>query len=94
MAMPSRSLQVSPMPPKLILVRALWDEETHVWVATTDDVPGLATEAETLQALRDKLIVMIPELMQANSVVSELSEIPIHIVAEMGARIRNPQAGA
>lgn len=82
------------MPTTLILVRAQWDEEAHVWVATTDDVPGLATEAETLEALRDKLKVMVPELMQENGVASDLPEIPIHIVAEMGARIPNPRSAA
>ena len=82
------------MSTSLILVRAQWDNAARVWVATTDDVPGLATEAETLEALRDKLVVMIPELMQANGVASELPEIPIHIVAEMGARIPNPREAA
>ncbi len=82
------------MSTKLILVRAQWDDEAHVWVATTDDVPGLATEADTLEGLRDKLLIMIPELMQANGIGSELPEIPIHIVAEMGARIPNPRAAA
>jgi len=78
------------MATSLIVVRAQWDQEAAVWVATTDDVPGLATEADTLEALRDKLLVMIPELMQANNVASDLPEIPIHIIAELGARIPNP----
>jgi predicted RNase H-like HicB family nuclease len=51
---------------KSLFVRAEWDEEACVWVATSDDVPGLATEAETTEALMDKLKVMIPELMEAN----------------------------
>ena len=51
---------------KSLFVRAEWDEEAHVWVATSDDVPGLATEAETTEALMAKLKVMIPELMEAN----------------------------
>jgi len=51
---------------KSLFVRAEWDDEACVWVATSDDVPGLATEAETMEALMDKLKVMIPELMEAN----------------------------
>jgi len=31
----------------LIQIKALWDEESGVWVATSDDVPGLVTEAQT-----------------------------------------------
>ena len=51
---------------KPFFVRAEWDEEAHVWVATSDDVPGLATEGETIEGLVEKLKVMIPELLEAN----------------------------
>ncbi|MDR2880992.1 MAG: DUF1902 domain-containing protein [Azoarcus sp.] len=53
---------------ELLLVRAEWDRDVCVWVATSDDVPGLATEAETLEELCSKLERMIPELLNANSV--------------------------
>jgi len=52
---------------KRILVRATWDAEAAVWVAESDDVPGLATEAASLDALLRKLNVMIPELLQLNN---------------------------
>ena len=42
-------------------IQADWDPEASVWVATSEDVPGLATEAETIEALTEKLRVMIPE---------------------------------
>ena len=54
------------MPKKPLFVRVEWDEECQVWVATSDDVPGLATEAETIESLIRKLKVMIPELLKAN----------------------------
>ena len=44
-------------------VTAFWDPEAAVWVATSEDVPGLATEADTVEALVDKLKIMIPELL-------------------------------
>ncbi len=50
----------------LLFVRAEWDACASVWVTTSDDVPGLATESETIEALIDKLRVMIPELLAAN----------------------------
>ena len=50
----------------ILLIRAEWDEEADVWVATSDDVPGLATEADTLERLATKLEVMVPELLDAN----------------------------
>ena len=33
---------------KPLFIRVEWDEEAQVWVATSDDVPGLATEEETI----------------------------------------------
>jgi len=47
-------------------IRAEWDEQANVWVASSDDVPGLATEGETLEQLIQKLKIMIPELLEAN----------------------------
>jgi predicted RNase H-like HicB family nuclease len=47
-------------------VHAVWDEEAKVWVASSEDVPGLATEAETTEALVEKLKSLIPELLAAN----------------------------
>ena len=47
-------------------VEAFWDSEAEVWVATSVDVPGLATEADTIETLTQKLRQMIPELMLLN----------------------------
>jgi predicted RNase H-like HicB family nuclease len=49
-------------------VQADWDPEAEVWVATSDDVPGLATEAATIETLAEKLRTLIPELLAANQV--------------------------
>ena len=49
-----------------IVVCAMWDDEARVWVATSDDVPGLATEADTAEALVEKLKRMVPELLDEN----------------------------
>lgn len=47
-------------------VIATWDPEAAVWVAASDDVPGLVTEAESLKLLVAKLRTLIPELLEAN----------------------------
>ncbi|MBI3716019.1 MAG: DUF1902 domain-containing protein [Betaproteobacteria bacterium] len=47
-------------------VHAVWDDEAKVWVASSDDVPGLATEADTTEALVLKLKTLIPELIALN----------------------------
>lgn len=65
---------------KILFVRAEWDEEASVWMATSDDVPGLATEADTLEALSIKLDSMIPELLEANG-YPDGQEVPFELLA-------------
>jgi len=54
-------------------VHADWDAEATVWVATSEDVPGLATEAETIEKLTDRLRTIIPELLEANGLLPSAS---------------------
>ena len=51
---------------KPLIVNAKWDDEAKVWVATSDDISGLVTEADSLDAMVKKLQVIIPELLDAN----------------------------
>ncbi|WP_287127619.1 DUF1902 domain-containing protein [Candidatus Cyanaurora vandensis] len=51
-------------------VEAFWDAEATVWVATSEDVPGLVTEAGTIETLMQKLQCIIPELVLLNRVVT------------------------
>ncbi len=64
---------------KPLVVTANWDEEAKVWVATSDDVPGLATEASTCEALIEKLKRMIPELLDANGYTDGDDELPFQV---------------
>jgi predicted RNase H-like HicB family nuclease len=64
---------------KPYFIRAEWDDEALVWVATSDDVPGLATEAETMEGLIEKLKVMVPDLLEANGQVID-HEVPFEIM--------------
>jgi predicted RNase H-like HicB family nuclease len=65
-------------------VHCAWDAKAKVWVATSDDVPGLATGADTLDDLVQKLKVVIPELLEANGLLpaDESGDIPFAIIAE------------
>jgi predicted RNase H-like HicB family nuclease len=64
---------------KPLFVRAEWDEEANVWAATSDDIPGLATEESTLEGLVEKLKIMIPELLDANGIEQEY-EVPFEVL--------------
>ena len=62
-----------------LFIRAEWDEEASVWVATSDDVPGLATEGATMEGLIEKLKIMVPELLKANEITIG-QEVPFEIL--------------
>ena len=76
---------------RMILVRAQRDELAGVWVATSEDVPGLITEAASMEELQAKILVMIPELLAANEIDCDMDEIPVHIVSELLTRVANPR---
>lgn len=71
-------------PTRVFKVHADWDEEAKVWVAESDDVLGLVTEAETLDALVAKLRVMIPELLEANDGVLP-DDVPFDLLTRQHA---------
>lgn len=68
-----------------IVIHADWDPDARVWVATTTDLRGLVTEAETIEALRAKLPGMILDLYEENGD----SDLPasIEIVARASDRL-------
>ncbi|MBA3570088.1 MAG: DUF1902 domain-containing protein [Pyrinomonadaceae bacterium] len=69
---------------KKIDVLAEWDSEAKVWTATSNDVPGLVTEADTLDELAEKLKVMIPEMLEAND-IPHIGGIPFSMRSELEA---------
>ncbi|MBF0399383.1 MAG: DUF1902 domain-containing protein [Magnetococcales bacterium] len=67
----------------VIQVTAIWDEEARVWVAESEDVPGLITEAGTLEQLVSKLESMVPELLELNGIsLGQQETVPLRILSE------------
>ena len=64
---------------KPYFIHAEWDDEAAVWVATSDDVPELATESDTQEQLIVKLKVLIPELLEANG-ISARADVPFELL--------------
>jgi Domain of unknown function (DUF1902) len=62
---------------RVLSVRAEYDAEARVWVATSDDVPGLVTEADDLDALRAKLPAIVRELIEFND--GDWTDAPLHL---------------
>ena len=74
---------------KEILVKAQWDDGAQVWVAESEDVPGLITESKIMKQLVDKLKILIPELLEANGILDEMQgeDIPFHLFSKRLERI-------
>ncbi len=47
-------------------IRAEYDSEAKVWYSTEGDIPGLAVDGETLEALAAKAGSMLPDLLEIN----------------------------
>jgi hypothetical protein len=78
------------MSQKLYRIKAIWDSEAEVWVAESEDVPGLVTEADTIEALTAKLRKMIPELLFLNNIVAAeyVGNIAFELVSHRQESIR------
>lgn len=73
-----------------IVVRAIWDSEAQVWVASSSDIGGLSVEADTIEALNTKVLAAIADLIELNGIDSDLAEIPVHLLSEHFSRVQNP----
>ena len=49
-----------------ITIRARWDGEASVWLATSEDVPGLVVEADSWPAMIEEVRLVLPELLEVS----------------------------
>lgn len=52
------------------IVDAFWDDEAKRWIATSDDIFGLVTEAENIDILIQKVKVIAFELLTLNNQIN------------------------
>ncbi len=71
-----------------LFIMTEWDEEACVWVATSDDVPGLVTEESTVEALIEKLIIMVPELLELNGEQKQGKEVAFEMLSRRFESVR------
>jgi hypothetical protein len=68
-----------------IQVSAEWDCEAGVWVATSDDIPGLVAEHADFKQLQTLVNQLIPILLVENRMLPDhdraKQNIPVHIAA-------------
>jgi predicted RNase H-like HicB family nuclease len=71
---------------KAFVVNAEWDQEASVWIATSEDVPGLCAQAASLEELVEVVKSLVPELLEANQALpTEAGPIPLDIMARRQA---------
>ena len=44
----------------------LWDDEANVWVATSEDIPGLVLEHSSFDVLAERVRLAAPEMLELN----------------------------
>ncbi|HLU66260.1 MAG TPA: DUF1902 domain-containing protein [Kofleriaceae bacterium] len=68
-----------------VLVRAEWDPEAGVWVATSEDVPGLVAEHADFRRLQEMVLELVPILLEENGRLPAghgAFDVPVHIAAQ------------
>jgi len=49
------------------VINFTWDNDAQVWIATSDDVPGLVLESGSFDALLERTRFAVPELLELNN---------------------------
>ena len=49
------------------VVNLTWDNEADVWIAASDDIPGLVLESGSFDALIERVRYAVPELLDLNN---------------------------
>lgn len=52
---------------KEIHIDARWDDEVRVWIATSENAPGLVVEASSWQTMIDEVRIVLPDLLEIDS---------------------------
>ena len=48
-------------------LHAAYDDDAHVWYTIDCDCPGLITEGDSLERLRERAAAVLPELIELNA---------------------------
>ena len=67
------------------IINFTWDDEADVWIATSDDIPGLVLESGSFDALLERTRFAVPELLALNNMISQ--SLTLTFVSERQERI-------
>ena len=60
-------------------------------MATSEDIDGLSVEGATHEALVDKVMAAVADLVELNGIETDLPEIPVHVMTDEVRRVSNPR---
>lgn len=67
------------------IITFTWDEEASVWIATSNDIPGLVLESGSFDALLERTRFAVPELLSLNA--SDLQPFSLTFKSERHERM-------
>jgi len=73
-------------------IQADWDPEAKVWTATSENVPGLVVEAETVDALVDEAKLLVPDLLELNCGLRGPMDVSLVVTGRREERVVIPAA--
>ena len=67
------------------VVKFVWDDDANVWIATSNDIPGLILESGSFDALLERVRFAVPGLLSLNGISD--SPLSLEFVSERHERI-------
>jgi hypothetical protein len=77
---------------RVYTVRGEWDAEAGVWTATSEDVPGLVAEADTVEKLIEEVMLLAPDLLELNCGVRGPAEVSLVVTSRREEKVHVPAA--
>lgn len=68
-----------------LLITLTWDPDAAVWIAESDDVPGLVLESGSFDALIERVRATVPELLELNGAAP--APVQLRMVSERCERL-------
>jgi hypothetical protein len=64
-------------------IQIVWDDEARVWIATSEDLPGLVLESGSVDALIERARVAALELLEIDERCCEGASLDFSIARQM-----------
>ena len=64
-------------------IQIVWDDEARVWIATSEDLPGLVLESGSVDALIERVRVAASELLEIDEKRREGTSLNFNIARQM-----------